>query len=78
MNTYQPETPRAASAMVAAVLSAITLGVFVVMPVQLDSGFDREYRLAADSACVCGSAIAAPESSPRGRYFSSGNAIAIS
>lgn len=50
MNTYEPETPRVAFAMVAAALTAITLGVFVVMPVQLDSGFDREYRLAAAQA----------------------------
>jgi hypothetical protein len=47
MNNYEPETPRAAFAMVAAALSAVTLGVFVVMPAQLDSRFNRDYTLAA-------------------------------
>lgn len=50
MNTYEPETPRVALAMVAAALSAITLGVFVVMPARLDSGFDRDDTLAAAQA----------------------------
>ena len=50
MNTYEPETPRAAFAMVAAAFSAIALGVFVVLPAQLDSGLNRGEILAAAQA----------------------------
>jgi hypothetical protein len=50
MNTYEPETPRAALAMVAAALSTITLGVFVVVPAPLDYRFERHHALAAAQA----------------------------
>lgn len=50
MNTYAPETPRAAFAMVAAAFSAITLGVFAVVPAQFDSGFNHSHTLAAAQA----------------------------
>ncbi|MCC7325246.1 MAG: hypothetical protein IT521_00385 [Burkholderiales bacterium] len=39
MNRYEPEAPRALFATAAFALSAITLGVLVVIPAHFDSGF---------------------------------------
>lgn len=47
MNTYTPDTPRSAFALLAAALTAITIGVFVVLPATQDSGFDPAFMLAA-------------------------------
>ena len=52
MNTYNPETPRTLFAVAAGTLTAITLGVFVVMPATLDSGFDPAFTLAASRPAV--------------------------
>ncbi|MFO1323172.1 MAG: hypothetical protein U1F15_03815 [Burkholderiales bacterium] len=54
MSTYNPKTPRAMFAMAAGALTAITLGVFVVMPATLDSGFDPAYTLAAGKPAAVG------------------------
>ena len=50
MNSYETETPRALFATVAVALTAITLGVFVVMPAHFDSGFAPATTLASASA----------------------------
>lgn len=47
MNTYETEAPRAAFAAAAVALSAITLGILVIMPAQFDSGFEPFYVLAS-------------------------------
>ena len=52
MNTYTPETPRTLFAVAAGALTAITLGVFVVMPATLDSGFEPAFTLAASRPAV--------------------------
>ena len=50
MNDYRPETPRAAFALGAVGLMALTLGAFVVLPAVLDSGFAPDMTLAASKA----------------------------
>lgn len=50
MNSYEPETPRALFATAAIALTAITLGVFVVMPAHFDSGFAPATTLASAPA----------------------------
>lgn len=46
MNDYKPDTPRAAFALGAVCLTALTLGAFVVAPAVFDSGFAPEMTLA--------------------------------
>lgn len=46
MNEYRPDTPRAAFALGAVGLMALTLGAFVVVPAVFDSGFAPEMTLA--------------------------------
>lgn len=50
MNDYRPDTPRAAFALGAVGLMALTLGAFVVAPAVFDSGFEPDMTLAAKSS----------------------------
>jgi len=46
MNDYRPDVPRAAFALGAAALTAITLGVLVAAPAVFDAGFEPATTLA--------------------------------
>jgi len=50
MNDYRPDTPRAAFAVGAVGLMALTLGAFVVAPAVFDSGFEPDMTLATRSS----------------------------
>lgn len=50
MNDYRPDTPRAAFALGAVGLMALTLGAFVVAPAVFDSGFEPDMTLATRSS----------------------------
>ena len=49
MNDYRPDTPRAAFAVGAVALMALTLGSFVVVPAVFDAGFAPDMTLATQS-----------------------------
>ncbi len=46
MNNYEPDTPRAALGIVAAALTAVTIGILVVAPARLDARNDEALILA--------------------------------
>ena len=52
MNRYEPSTPRAAIGLIAAVMTAITIGAMVVLPAKLDSGSAEPQTLAAARAAT--------------------------
>ena len=52
MNGYKPSTPRAALGLIAAAMSAITIGAMVVLPVKLDSANAEPFMLAAAEAAT--------------------------
>jgi len=52
MNDYRPDVPRAAFALGAAALTAITLGVLVAAPAVFDAGFEPAATLAAAPQAV--------------------------
>ena len=49
MNRYTPSTPRAAFALAAIVLTAMTLGLFIVIPANMDSSFQDARTLDASN-----------------------------
>src|SRR6266446_1177158 len=52
MNGYKPSTSRAASGLTAVAMTAITIGVMVVLPAKLESGGSGPYALAAAEAAT--------------------------
>jgi hypothetical protein len=50
MDSYQPSTPRAALALIAVAMAAITIGALVVLPATLDSTSADVFTLAAAAA----------------------------
>jgi len=52
VNRYEPSAPRAAIGLIAAVMTAITIGAMVVLPTKLDSGSAEPQTLAAAKAAT--------------------------
>ena len=50
MNRYEPAMPRATFGLIAVAMTAITIGMMVVLPAKVDSGSSGAYTLAAAKA----------------------------